>query len=91
MTDFLQIAAVLLTTAGAVAVVANRNVTNLAIVLGFYGLAVLVLFVAYQMPDVALSQLAVGAVPPPLLVLLAIARIRRIDQKRHDKQAAEHN
>lgn len=58
MTDFLQIAAVLLTTAGAVAVVANRKVTNLAIVLGFYGPAVLMLFVVYQMPGVALSQLA---------------------------------
>jgi uncharacterized MnhB-related membrane protein len=88
MTEFLQIAALLITTAAAVAVVLMRDLVKQAAALGFYGTAVMVLFVVYQMPDVALSQLAVGAVPPPLLILLAMARMRRIDEKRREEKAA---
>ena len=91
MSDFLQITAVLITTAAAIAVILTRDLLKQAAVLGFYGMAVMVLFVVYQMPDVALSQLAVGAVPPPLLILLALARMRRIDEKRREKEAAEHH
>jgi uncharacterized MnhB-related membrane protein len=36
-----------------------------------------VLFLAFQAPDVTLSELTVGAVVLPALLLLALAKIRR--------------
>ena len=49
-----------------------------AVTLGVFGLALTVLFVALQAPDVALSQLAVGSAVVPLMVLLAIRKIRSL-------------
>jgi energy-converting hydrogenase B subunit D len=89
LTEFLQASAVLLTVACAVAVVMSRNVVKQAVVLGFYGTALTLMLVVYQMPDVALSQLAVGAIPPPLLLLLALARMRRIDEKRREQKHSQ--
>jgi energy-converting hydrogenase B subunit D len=42
-----------------------------------YGLTLAVLFFVLQAPDVALSMLVVSAIAFPLVVLLAIARVRR--------------
>ncbi|MBO0823327.1 MAG: DUF4040 domain-containing protein, partial [Actinobacteria bacterium] len=36
-----------------------------------------VLFLAFQAPDVTLSELVVGAVALPILLLLALTRVRR--------------
>jgi energy-converting hydrogenase B subunit D len=47
-----------------------------ALTLSIFGLLLTVLFVVLQAPDVALSQLAVGAAVVPLMVMLAIRRIR---------------
>jgi len=35
------------------------------------------MFLVYQAPDVALSQITVGAVALPLMILLALAKVRR--------------
>jgi energy-converting hydrogenase B subunit D len=35
-----------------------------------------VLFFAFQAPDVALSNIVIGAVAVPLIILLAIAKVR---------------
>jgi uncharacterized MnhB-related membrane protein len=43
---------------------------------GFYGLTLVLVFVIYGAPDVALSMLVVGGVAYPLVVLVAIARVR---------------
>ncbi len=59
------------------AVVLTRDPRAQALVLTFYGLCLGLLFVAYQAPDVALAQLVVGAVALPLMVLLALAKMRR--------------
>ena len=45
-------------------------------VLGVFGLSLTFLFFAFQAPDVALSQTAVGAVALPLMILLALAKVR---------------
>ena len=47
-----------------------------AVTLSVFGLALTVLFMALQAPDVALSQLGVGAAVVPLMVMLAIRKVR---------------
>ena len=58
------------------AVVRTREVTEQVIALAFYGLLTALMFFFFQAPDVALSQITVGAVALPLLVMIAIARMK---------------
>jgi energy-converting hydrogenase B subunit D len=46
------------------------------VALNIYGLTLALLFFAFSAPDVALSELAVGGVVLPMIVLLALARVR---------------
>ncbi len=62
------------------AIVRTRDVTNQVLALGFYGLLLALMFFVFQAPDVALSQITVGAVALPLMVMLAIARMRFRDR-----------
>jgi energy-converting hydrogenase B subunit D len=57
-------------------VVRTREVTAQIIALGFYGLVMALTFFYFQAPDVALSQITVGAVALPLMVMLAISRMK---------------
>jgi uncharacterized MnhB-related membrane protein len=72
--------ALLLTAAAGTAVVLTREPLHQAIVLSVFGLVLAILFVVLQAPDVGLSQLVVGAAVLPLMVLLALAKVR--DQER---------
>ena len=45
-----------------------------------YGLLLAVLFMAFQAPDVTLSELTVGAVALPLLLLLTLAKVRKQEE-----------
>ena len=58
-------------------VVLTRDPVSQSIAVSLYGLLVALMFFLFQAPDVALSQLTVGAVALPLMLLLAMARIRR--------------
>ncbi len=58
------------------AVVCTRDVTSQVIALSFYGLLMALTFFFFQAPDVALSQITVGAVALPLMVMLAISRMK---------------
>ena len=64
------------------AVVSTRDVTNQVLALGFYGLLLALMFSVFQAPDVSLSQITVGAVALPLMVMLAIARMKFRDRAR---------
>jgi energy-converting hydrogenase B subunit D len=75
--DVLQVTLLVLVAAAATAVVLSRNPVRQAIVLSGYGVLLAVLFLAFQAPDVTLSELTVGAVVLPALLLLALAKIRR--------------
>lgn len=57
-------------------VVSTRDVTCQVIALSFYGMLLALIFFFFQAPDVALSQIAVGTVALPLMVMLAISRMR---------------
>ena len=58
------------------AVVRTREVTSQILALGFYGILTALMFFFFQAPDVALSQITVGAVALPLMVMLAISRMQ---------------
>ena len=58
------------------AVVRTQNVTEQVIALGFYGLLTALMFFFFQAPDVALSQITVGAVALPLMIMLALSRMK---------------
>jgi energy-converting hydrogenase B subunit D len=63
------------------AVVLTRDPLNQAIVVSFFGLLLGLAFLILQVPDVALSQITVGAVALPLMILLALAKVRRGDRE----------
>ena len=71
--------AVVLTLVGFVAtlVVLARDTTRQAMLLSLFGLTLSVLFFVLQAPDVAMSQIVVGIVALPLLILLALAKLRQ--------------
>jgi uncharacterized MnhB-related membrane protein len=81
---------VLVMTSGTVAVL-TRDVTSQAITVSIFGLILTVMFTVFQAPDVALSQIVVGAVGLPLMVLLALAKLRRDTQILQRKSAAGRN
>lgn len=53
-----------------------RDPLRQAMVTSIYGLMLGILFFLFQAPDVALSQTVVGAVALPMMILLALAKIR---------------
>ena len=65
---------------GGTAVVLSRDPLRQMIVLAFYGLLLGLMFFIFQAPDVALSQIVVGAVALPLMVMLSLVKIRRKPQ-----------
>ncbi|MFJ5547974.1 hydrogenase subunit MbhD domain-containing protein [Streptomyces sp. NPDC093225] len=77
MTEALVLLAVLLVAATGTVAVLTREPVRQAVVLGVLGLLLALLFTLVQAPDVALSQLAVGSVMTPLLILLTVRAVRR--------------
>lgn len=73
----LQVTVFMLVALGATTVVLTRDPLRMVVVNGFYGLVLVLLFVVYGAPDVALSMLAVSTVAYPLVVLIAITRSQR--------------
>jgi energy-converting hydrogenase B subunit D len=57
-------------------VVLARDPLRQAMVASIYGLMLGILFFLFQAPDVALSQTVVGAVALPMMILLALAKVR---------------
>ena len=60
----------------ATSVVLAHDPLRQAMLASIYGLVLGILFFVWQAPDVALSQTVVGAVALPLMILLALAKMR---------------
>ncbi|MCQ4205560.1 Na(+)/H(+) antiporter subunit B [Streptomyces longispororuber] len=75
--DLVVSVCLVLVAASATVAVAVREPVRQALVLAVLGLALAALFTVLQAPDVALSQLAVGSVLTPLLILLSVRKVRR--------------
>jgi energy-converting hydrogenase B subunit D len=78
--DVLQVTILGLVAVGATVVVLTRAPVRQVIALSVYGALLAVLFLAFQAPDVTLSELTVGSVALPLLLLLTLAKIRRREE-----------
>jgi energy-converting hydrogenase B subunit D len=76
----LQITVLVLVAAGATAVVLIRAHVRQVLVLSVYGVLLAVLFLVFQAPDVTLSELTVGAVALPIVLLLVLAKIRKREE-----------
>ena len=79
--SILQTTILLFVAAGGTAVVFTRDTASQAIVVSFYGLLLAIMFFVFQAPDVALSQIVVGALALPLMILLALARVKKQGHK----------
>jgi energy-converting hydrogenase B subunit D len=80
MMDILQVTILILVAAGATAVVLIRERVRQVLALSVYGVLLSVLFLAFQAPDVTLSELTVGAVALPVVLLLTLAKIRKREE-----------
>lgn len=76
MSDIVLIITLTLVAVGGTAVVMTNAPERQAVTLSVFGVLLSVLFLSLQAPDVALSQLAVGTAFVPLMVMLAIRKIR---------------
>lgn len=74
--DTLQVTILVLVAAGATAVALIRVPARQVVALSVYGLLLAILFMAFQAPDVTLSELTVGAVALPILLLLTLAKVK---------------
>jgi energy-converting hydrogenase B subunit D len=72
----LQAAIIALVALFALAVVLTQELVRLAMVSSLYSLTLVVLFLVFQAPDVALSMLVVGGVAFPLVIVVAIVMQR---------------
>jgi uncharacterized MnhB-related membrane protein len=80
MMDALQVTLLVLVAVAATAVVLIRVPARQVLMLSVYGVLLAVLFLAFQAPDVTLSELTVGAVLLPAVLLLTLAKVRKKEQ-----------
>jgi uncharacterized MnhB-related membrane protein len=80
----LQAVALLFTALGALVVVLARDLVRQALLFSLYGFSLVVLFLVFQAPDVALSALVVSAIAYPLVLVAAIARVHG-ERKRRER------
>lgn len=76
MLEILQAVVLIFVALGGLAVVLTRNPLRQTVVVGLFGLLLTMLFLMFQAPDVALSEIVAGTVALPLMILLALAKVR---------------
>jgi uncharacterized MnhB-related membrane protein len=82
----LQIAALAAVAIGGAGVVAATDPLKQTLVLSVYGMALTMLFFVFQAPDVALSEIVVSTVGLPVMILLALRKVREDRRERDDEQ-----
>lgn len=83
---FLQWEVLLLVAAVVPGVVLSRDPKAQVVTLSFYGLVLTLMFFIFQAPDVALSQITIGAVMLPLMIMLALSKMRRQNARRRSER-----
>ncbi len=78
----MQITILLLVAVSGAGVVLSRDPASQAIGISFFGLLLALMFFLFQAPDVALSQIVVGAVALPLMIMLALTKVRLQSEQR---------
>ena len=72
----LEVITMVMVGAFATGVVLVKDPLPQSIAFSFYGLALVSLFLVLQAPDVALSEIVVGTVAYPIMILLTLSRTR---------------
>ncbi len=88
----MQIAIMVFVAITATAVVLTRDPASQTVGLSFYGILLALMFFIYQAPDVALSQIVIGAVALPLMFMLALTKVRinsEIAERKKQKEERE--
>jgi energy-converting hydrogenase B subunit D len=85
MTTAVQAVTLVVVAIGGGAVVLSRDPARQALVASIFGLSLAILFFVFQAPDVALSQIVVGAVALPAMILLALGKVRRRERAAKDE------
>jgi uncharacterized MnhB-related membrane protein len=80
-----QIMALVVVLVGGTAVALIAEPLRQTLVLGIYGLALTLLFFAFQAPDVALSEIVVSAVGLPIIILAALRKIGEQERSRAEE------
>jgi len=75
-----QAVALIVVALGGTAVVLARDPARQALVASVFGLSLAILFFTFQAPDVALSQIVVGAVALPAMITLALRKVARREE-----------
>ena len=73
----LHVVALAVVAVGGTTVVLVRDPVRQALAASVFGLALALLFFAFQAPDVAISQIVVATVAVPVMILLALTKLRR--------------
>ncbi len=82
----MQMAIMLFVAVAATAVVLTRDPACQTVGLSFFGILLALMFFIFQAPDVALSQIVIGAVALPLMFMLSLAKIRRVEEQEEQKK-----
>jgi uncharacterized MnhB-related membrane protein len=83
----LQIAALAAVAIGGGAVVMATDPLRQTLVLSVYGMSLAMLFFVFQAPDVGLSEIVVSTVGLPVMILLALRKVR--EQEREQEGEGE--
>jgi energy-converting hydrogenase B subunit D len=76
----LQTVALVIVAAAGTAVVLTRDPARQALVSSVFGLTLAILFLAFQAPDVALSQIVVGGIALPGMIMLSLRKVIRREE-----------
>lgn len=87
VSHLLVVILLVLAAAGALAVVSCRNPTRQVVFLSLYGVVLSIGFLVLQAPDVTLSEITVGSVVLPLLLLLTLAKLKGQDEQGQETKA----
>ena len=82
----LQITALSVVALAGLAVVLTRDPLRQTMALGIYGLSLTMLFFVFQAPDVALSEIVVSSIGLPVMILLALRKLRQQEQERERQE-----
>ncbi len=85
----LQAVALLVVVAGGTAMVLVPDPLRQTLVLSVYGLALTLLFFVFEAPDVALSELVVGSVGMPVIILAALRKIAKHAAMREQEEQGD--
>lgn len=82
----LQVVALAAVALGGGAVVAAPDPLRQTMVLGMFGIALTMMFFVFQAPDVALSEIVVSTVGLPVMILLALRKIREQERAAAERE-----